>query len=184
MPITPFHMGPGLAVKAAAGRRFSLMVFGFSQVAIDIEPLVGLIRGSAVLHGFSHTFVGATLIGLVSAVVGRPVCQWLLRWWPAIPEVPLVARLRGPARISWPAAVTGAFVGTYSHIVLDGMMHLDMHPWAPFSQRNPLLGTLSVVELYLFCVAAGVAGAGALAARYHLLVRASERTDPTPAAGQ
>jgi hypothetical protein len=48
MPFTPFHMGPGLAVKAVFGRYFSLMVFGFSQVAIDIEPLVRIIRGDAV----------------------------------------------------------------------------------------------------------------------------------------
>ena len=37
MPFTPFHMGPGLAVKAVCGRYFSLVVFGFSQVAIDIN---------------------------------------------------------------------------------------------------------------------------------------------------
>lgn len=30
MPITPFHMGPGLLVKAVGGRHVSLTVFGFS----------------------------------------------------------------------------------------------------------------------------------------------------------
>jgi hypothetical protein len=59
--------------------------------------------------------------------------------------------------------------------VLDGMMHLDMHPWAPFSQRNPLLGTLSVVELYLFCVAAGVFGGLVMVGR----ARATPRTSPS-----
>lgn len=78
MPFTPLHMGPGLAVKAVCGRYFSLMVFGFSQVAMDIEPLVRIIRGDAVLHGFTHTCLGATLIAPVSIFVGRPVCQVLL----------------------------------------------------------------------------------------------------------
>jgi hypothetical protein len=79
-------MGPGLVLKALAGRHFSLMVFGFSQVAIDIEPLVRIIRGDAVLHGFTHTYLGATLIALVSALVGRPVCQFLLRYWDPDPS--------------------------------------------------------------------------------------------------
>jgi hypothetical protein len=36
---TPLHFGPGLAMKSLAGRRFSLMLFAFSQVAIDIDWL-------------------------------------------------------------------------------------------------------------------------------------------------
>ncbi len=76
MPFTHFHMGPGIAATAAAGRHFSLMVFGFSQVAIDIEPLVRIIRGDAVLHGFTHTYFGATLIAITSVAIGRPVCQF------------------------------------------------------------------------------------------------------------
>jgi len=71
MPFTPFHMGPGLAVKAVTGRYFSLTVFGFCQVAIDIEPLVRMIRGDIVIHGFTHTYLGATLIAFVSVVAGR-----------------------------------------------------------------------------------------------------------------
>ena len=39
MPITPFHFGPGAAVKAVAPRHFSFTVFAFSQVMIDLEPI-------------------------------------------------------------------------------------------------------------------------------------------------
>lgn len=85
MPFTPFHMGPGLAVKAESGRHFSLMVFGFSQVMIDIEPLVRIIRGDAMVHGFTHTYLGATLIAVLSVVVGRPVCQFFLNYWAPAP---------------------------------------------------------------------------------------------------
>lgn len=55
MPFTPFHMGAGLALKAVAGRHFSVLTFGIAQVAMDIEPLVGMLRGAAVLHGPTHT---------------------------------------------------------------------------------------------------------------------------------
>ena len=46
MPFTPRHLGPGFAIKALAGRHFSLLTFGVAQVTMDIEPLVGLIRGA------------------------------------------------------------------------------------------------------------------------------------------
>ena len=87
MPVTPFHMGPGLLAKALLGRHLSLMVFGFSQVAIDLEPLVHIVRGDAVLHGFAHTYVGATLVASFSVVAGRPICQRLLaRWTPDVSD--------------------------------------------------------------------------------------------------
>ena len=89
MPFTPFHMGPGLAIKAVGGRHVSLLVFGFSQVAIDIEPLVRIIRGDAVLHGFTHTYLGATLVALLAAAIGRPVGRFLLSQWTPDPSSPL-----------------------------------------------------------------------------------------------
>ena len=53
MPFTPFHLGPGALFKAIGGNRFSFMVFGGSQVLMDVEPLVHILRGDAVLHGIS-----------------------------------------------------------------------------------------------------------------------------------
>lgn len=123
-------------IKAVAGRYFSLMVFGFSQVALDVEPLVRIIRGDAGLHGFTHTYLGATLIGLASAVVGRPICQLFLNHWTPDPYSPFMNWLRGSKLISWPAAIAGAFVGTYSHVFLDSVMHSDMQPLAPLSEVN------------------------------------------------
>lgn len=159
MPFTPFHMGPGLAVRAVSGRYFSLMVFGFSQVAIDIEPLVRILRGDAVLHGSTHTYLGATIIGLVAAVIGRPVCQYFLDYWTPDPSSRLLTWLRGPKLISWPAAISGAFVGVYSHVLLDSIMHFDMQPLAPFSPANALLYAMSVDALHMLCLVSGMLGA-------------------------
>lgn len=33
MPFMHLHMGTGLAIKALAGRRFSLLTFGIAQIA-------------------------------------------------------------------------------------------------------------------------------------------------------
>jgi hypothetical protein len=158
MPITPFHMGPGLLVKAVGGRHVSLTVFGFSQVVMDIEPLVRMIRDDVVLHGFVHTYLGATLIGLVSAVAGRPICQALLNRWAPDPTAAFETWLRGPRLISWPAAIIGAFAGTYTHVFLDGIMHSDMQPLAPFPGASGLLGVVSPGVLHVGCVLSGVLG--------------------------
>ena len=58
MPFTPLHMGPGIAVKAVMQRQFSLMVFGWSQIVIDLQPLFAMITGKGELHGFSRTYIG------------------------------------------------------------------------------------------------------------------------------
>ena len=158
MPFTPFHMGPGLAMKAVGGRHFSLMVFGFSQVVMDLEPLVRIYRGDAVLHGLTHTYLGASMIALVSVMTGRPICEWLLRRFVPAPSWRFLAWLWGDAHITWPAAFIGAFAGTYSHVFLDSVMHADMRPLLPLSDANALLFRIPVDVLHVACVGAGVAG--------------------------
>jgi hypothetical protein len=166
MPFTPFHMGPGAVAKAALGRHFSLTVFGFAQVAMDLEPLAKMLVGAPDPHGPSHTYAGATAIGLVSLVAGRPACAWLLRLWPPTPRYPVLGWLRGPGGIPWPAAALGAFVGTFSHVLLDSVMHAEMRPLWPARGGNALLGLVSMEALHLVCLAAGVAGAAGLGLRF------------------
>ena len=168
MPFTPLHMGPAIALKSIAGRYFSLMVFGFSQVAMDIEPLVRILRDDDILHGFTHTYVGAALVAIPSLLIGRPVCQYFLNSWKADSRSGFLNWLRGPEVISWPAAITGAFIGTYSHVVLDSVMHYDTRPLAPFSQANLLYGLLSIESLHAFCVLSAAAGGVVLIATFLL----------------
>jgi LexA-binding, inner membrane-associated putative hydrolase len=151
VPLTPFHLGPGALFKAAARRRFSFMVFGGSQVLMDIEPLVKMIRGDAVIHGPSHTILGALFIGLVSGLIGRPISELVLR------------RLRFEHySITWPVSFVSAFVGIFSHVVLDAIMHKDMNPLWPLTSGNPMLGLISISSWYASCVIAGILGVGIL----------------------
>ncbi len=147
MPFTPFHLGPGALLKAAAADRFSFMVFGGSQVLMDVEPLVRMIRGDSVLHGLSHTVVGAFAIGAISAAAGRPIGNFMLRY----------LAIEG-SQIRWSVAILSAFLGTYSHIVLDALMHRDMNPLWPFSAGNAFVGAVSIQALHVACVAAGIVG--------------------------
>jgi len=50
-------------------------------------------------------------------------------------------------------------VGTYSHVLLDSVMHADLRPLAPFAETSALLGIVSVGTLHLLCVFGGVLGA-------------------------
>jgi hypothetical protein len=34
MPFAPLHMGPGMAVKAAFPRHFSIVVFGLTRISL------------------------------------------------------------------------------------------------------------------------------------------------------
>jgi hypothetical protein len=154
MPFTPVHLGPGLVFKAIGGRHFSFMVFGGAQVLMDIEPLLGILYDWPVLHGRTHSFVGATLIGIVAGLTGRPVGLPVLRWLD-IPHLPF----------SWKASFIGAFVGTYSHVVLDAIMHADSEPLWPFAAGNPWLGALSMEHLHLACFVAAAIGLAAVGGR-------------------
>jgi hypothetical protein len=158
VPFTPLHMGPGLAIKALAGGRFSVLTFGIAQVAIDIEPLVGLIRGSSVLHGPTHTYLAALIIAIVVATVSPPLCRLILRRWNRELSFHGLGWLVEPESFAPRPVIAGAFVGTLSHVILDSIMHSDISPLAPWSDANALLGLISIGSLHQFCIFAGLFG--------------------------
>ena len=69
MPFTPFHFGPGLALKGVAAPVFSWSAFAAAQVLIDCETLYYLVRQEYPVHRFFHSFLGATAAGLVAAIL-------------------------------------------------------------------------------------------------------------------
>jgi hypothetical protein len=173
MPITPFHFGPGGLVKAAAPRHFSFTVFAFSQVLIDLEPIGFYFFTGDPVHPYLHTYLGAGLVFAVSWGVGRPVGEWALRLWNAWLS-PAQARWLGyePRITTW-AAATGAFIGAYSHVAIDSIMHGDMAPFAPFSAASPWLLVVPVETLQWLCVLAGIIGVAGLATRRGRALRRS-----------
>ena len=58
-------------------------------------------------------------------------------------------RFIGQARYlptSWPVAMVSALIGSFSHVLLDSVMHADVEPFAPLFPDNPFLGLLSVAR--------------------------------------
>ena len=158
IPFTPFHMGAAMIVKPAVRRHFSVLVFGIAQVAMDIEPMIGMIRNWDVLHGPSHTTLGALLIAALVAWLSLPLCNFILSKFNQEVAHHNVAWLQEPYPITRAAAWTGALFGTLSHLVLDSLMHHDIHPLAPFSNANPLADLVSHDGVYQLCVVLGVVG--------------------------
>ena len=159
MPFTPYHFGPAAAVKAVMPRYFSFTVFCFAQVVTDCETAYHmLLRNEYPFHRWMHTYVGATVVAVFCIVVGRPICQILLRFWHASPAMPFKVWFPGSDRITLVAATIGAFAGTYSHVFLDSIMHSDVQPLQPWTNSNACYGITGWVALHALCILLGVAG--------------------------
>ncbi len=151
-------MGPGLAIKALAGNRFSLLSFGIAQAAMDIEPLTGMLRGASVLHGWTHTWLAALIIGGAVALASPPLCRPLLRGWNRETSHHRLPWLASPPPPGRAPAVIGALTGTLSHVALDSLMHSDMTPLSPWSNTNSLLDLVTIPTLHQGCIVSGVTG--------------------------
>lgn len=160
MPFTPFHFGPGLALKSLAPSQFSLSCFMLGNVLMDLEPLYRLYQDSYPLHGYTHTLAGAVIIGTGTALVAKPASQYVWKtyaWLTKTPTVGLVTHYK--------ALFFSAYLATFSHIVLDGIMHEDMRPFFPFTDANPLLHHEWLLPLHFACVLAGLFGMALYLAR-------------------
>lgn len=162
MPFTPFHFGPGLAVKAMVPRGFSLILFIGLQVIIDLESLSNLIRGRYPVHRFLHTFAGATILAvLVTVMIWLATRKWLF-----------AARWVIPANTPKGQALAGllgtALFATWSHVALDSIMHGDAQPFWPIVTANPLLELIGVGRLHGICLLLGLLGAVVLAFQWSL----------------
>ena len=151
MPFTPFHMGIGIFTKAILQSSFSLMVFGWAQIVMDLQPLLVMITGHGHLHGFSHTYLGASLIAILSALSGKYLSEFGLRLLG-------ISKRENPIKIAWWVVFLSAFIGTFSHVFLDSIMHADVQPYYPVSLYNSLWGIISVSMLHKICIYSGLIG--------------------------
>lgn len=124
------------------------MVFGWAQIVMDTQPLVVLLTGEGHLHGITHTYLGAAILAVLSALTGKYLGELGLRLLKMLRYVP----------IRWPVAFVSAFVGTYSHVLLDSVMHADVQPFAPLSTANGLLNFVSPEALQWMCVGSFLLG--------------------------
>jgi hypothetical protein len=159
LPFTPFHLGPGLALKGVAAPVFSWSAFAAAQVVIDCETLYHLAHEEYPVHRFFHSFLGATAAGCAAAMVWLVIVRASALGFPRLIRPLVGSTSTGRGEFSSLGVALGGFAGGLSHPFLDGLMHPDVRPFMPWSDHNPFLGLIGVVPLHLACVAAALLGA-------------------------
>ena len=112
--------------------------------------------------------IGATLVALFCAPTGKFLCEWVLGTLPLTP--------RGPVRVSWGVAWLSAFLGSYSHVLIDSIVHADVHPLAPVTSANWLLDLISPAALHGVLVCSGLVGTALYVAVSVVVTRRCERS--------
>ena len=167
MPLTPFHFGPGLFGKSLLSRHFSWIAFVASQILIDFETLYYLYQGTYPVHRFFHTFLGASIAGVSTGVILVGTRRWLEKRSAVVVGFMKSGRPSLKSELSSVGLVVGALVGGLSHPFLDGIMHRDIRPFAPWTEKNPLLQLVDLEALHLGCVFLGIVGFLFMTIRLH-----------------
>ena len=145
MPLTPFHIGPGLFIPLLLLNIIDLPTFLIASVILDIEPILVLsLNLQYPVHGFLHTFLGGTIVALILTVIIIKARRLFS---------PLMSSFKLDQKWSFVSILIAALSGIYLHLFLDAQMHWDMQPFFPLT-INPFLDQSSLAGLMpeIFCV--------------------------------
>jgi hypothetical protein len=156
MPFTLFHLGPALFLGEVFKRQADLISILLGSIIVDVRAAYCLFAGCRPLHGPLHTFLGATLIALLLAWVVFSHRIRLQR---------VTDRIRIRQAHSFMPVLAGSLIGTWSHVLLDSFLYMDIMPLWPLTS-NPLLGMLDPGTVYLMCLLFFLPAAGSYCYRY------------------
>jgi membrane-bound metal-dependent hydrolase YbcI (DUF457 family) len=142
MPFTPYHLGPALLFGVLLFPIVDIAALLLSSILVDVEPLYVIIFAPGLpYHGILHTYIGATGIAILNAVI-----LWFLRDWTR----QILAIFKIDQNSSFIRIFGTSLLGTYSHIFLDSFVYPEMNPFFPL-MGNPFLGFVSSAAVYQFC---------------------------------
>lgn len=148
MPFTPFHLGPALFFGLALLSVFDLPTFLIASVIPDIEPFCVIyfhVYGYP-LHGFLHSYLGASFLAFLTALIVYPF-RGMLKHITEVFRIP-------QQKASFKKLLFTSFVGVYFHVFLDSFLYREMMPFYPL-QGNPFVNILdfwgSYSVIYGFC---------------------------------
>jgi len=143
MPLTPFHLGPGLLIGLLLLSYIDFATFLVASVIVDVEPIVVIIFDlDYPLHGFFHSFLGGTIVTFLLAAVMSKVRESLS---------PLLSFFKLEQKSSFKNILLASLTGIYIHILLDSRMHKDIRPFYPLN-FNPFLSGSSLPGLWVHTV--------------------------------
>jgi membrane-bound metal-dependent hydrolase YbcI (DUF457 family) len=144
MPFTPYHFGLHASVALPLHRYLDIPVFIGANVIVDFEPLLVMTFNlDYPLHGYCHTLLIGSLVGLAWAMAAYPLRQLIGKAMNSLrlPYAPTLAKM----------AVSGV-VGVWLHVLFDAPIYYDIQPFYPI-KANPFYGSLSLNAVYDICAA-------------------------------
>lgn len=151
MPLTPFHLGPGLFLGALTLKFFNLWAILLGSGVMDIEPLILLFIGrcySCPHHGFFHSILGAILGSLILSLILWKFKEKLNR---------ISLKFKISQSFSFKNLYFSSLMAWLVHVLFDSFMHYDVFPFWP-SKFNPFLNLISISQVYLLTIILGLIG--------------------------
>lgn len=123
MPITLLHFGLLAPLNHTVKRKVSNVSFILVNLWIDMDSIIYVLFGTGgISHGVGHSFWGTAITATVFAVMGIRSSSW----------------------------VFGAYLGAFTHTLLDMLVHADMDPFDPVFMGNPFyMGWMEPLSLVL-----------------------------------
>jgi hypothetical protein len=171
MPFTPYHFGPGLLLGVVLFPFVDISTMMIASVVLDIEPIAVIFLGfPSPLHGFLHSYLGATLVAIILSLV----------IWPMRDSLNSIVSLFGlHQESSLRHIIPASFIGAYFHVFLDSFIYPEMNPFYPLI-GNPFIGALPVAFVYSSCVYLGLLGLGIYSLRILYNYFQHNKIEPEP----
>lgn len=151
MPLTPFHLGPGLLLGTITLRFFNLWAILLGSVVMDIEPLILIFILRCYHcphHWFFHSFLGAVFGSLLLSFV-----LWKFR--KKLNQISLKFKIS--QNFSFKNLYFSSLIAWLFHILFDSFLHYDVFPFWP-SKFNPFLSLISINQVYFITIILGIIG--------------------------
>ena len=152
MPLTPFHLGPGLFLGSLTLRFFNLWAILLGSVVMDIEPAVLLLVNqcySCPHHGFFHSILGAILGSLILAGI-----LWVFR--EKLNKLSL--RFKIQQSFSFRVLFSSSLAAWLIHIFFDSLTNFDVFLFWPSHFKPLFIGKEIYWPLNLIFLIFGIFG--------------------------
>ena len=144
IPFTPYHLGPSGLFGLLFLKWVDFPTLLIASVIMDIESIMVIVFNLPYpLHGVLHSFFGAFLAAFLLILVMKFLREYFS-------QVLIVFKVKQD--ITLRSISIGAFLGTFSHVLLDAPLYEEMNPLFPLA-GNPFWIESSFASLYisLFC---------------------------------
>ena len=142
MPITPLHLGILAPINHLLPGKVNNLSFWLVTLWLDASAIAyyafGLEMGE--FHGpETHSFIAAAALAGLVGMLGLGYYVFKELFWSALQE-------NSERALAW---ICGAYLGGFSHILLDAMVHSEMLPFAPLPGNPFYWGGMEPVSILL-----------------------------------